>query len=111
MARRTIPYSRCDEGQLVAIGQQVLNKAKGELARLGDVLPGCIYNLHAWGWPGLTGAHVEVSNAVLRGADISIQGPGVEIPLAEQAVNSQYIFTHFSKDFLVTQVNTKINWF
>jgi hypothetical protein len=108
MIRKATSYSKSGPGRIIASGQYIAQKAKCELSKIGNIPAGCITRIHAWGWPGETGAYIEVKDAVLKGAEIAIQGPGVEIPLAEVATNSDYIFKKFSKDFLRLQVIQRI---
>lgn len=61
--------------------------------------------IYAYGWPGEVGAYVEVKSAVLKGAELAMRGPRVEIPLTEEAINSAYIFTKFCTDFVRLQVS------
>lgn len=107
MLRESIPVSKVGLGRIVASGQYVAQRAKSEIGKIGNVPAGCIVRIHAWGWPGETGAYVEVKDAVLRGAELGVQGPGVEIPLAEVATNSEFIFMKFPLDFLQLQVILK----
>ncbi|XP_035714667.1 uncharacterized protein LOC118438460 isoform X2 [Folsomia candida] len=104
MLRGGVLHTRSGPGRIVASGQYIVQKAKAELSKVGNVPAGCISRIHAWGWPGETGAYIEVKDAVLKGAEIAVRGPGVEIPLVEVATNSDYIFTKFSKEFLRLQV-------
>lgn len=105
MIRGAVPLSKSGPGRIVASGQYIAQKAKSELAKIGNIPGGCISRIHAWGWPGETGAYIEVKDATLKGAELAVRGPGVEIPLAEVATNSDFIFTKFSKEFLRLQVS------
>lgn len=92
------------------MGQHVLNRAKGELSRKAGIPPGSITRLHAWGWPGMTGAWVEVKDALVKSStsttdnSIIIQGPKpIFRPLADIATNSHWIYKNFSRTFLASQ--------
>ena len=92
-------------GDIVTIGQHVVTQAKSMISTKCQVPPGCISRVHAWGWPGLVGAYVEVRDAIYKDGDQSIQGPSpCEIPLAEIALNPTWLFKSFSEDFLLNQV-------
>jgi hypothetical protein len=108
MLQKAIDPNKVGEGRVVAAGQYIAQIAKAELSKIGNIPAGCINHIHAWGWPGQTGAWVEVQDAVLRGAEIAVRGPGIEIPLSEVATNSDYIFTRFSRDFLILQVGVLV---
>ncbi|CAL8109595.1 unnamed protein product [Orchesella dallaii] len=103
ICRKMAPYSYCGPGKVISSGQHVVQRAKAELSKIGNIPPGCITRLHAYGWPGMTGCYVEVNDATVRGGNYSLRGPGLEIPLAEIATRSNYIFTQFSGDFLTLQ--------
>lgn len=103
------PYSSCGPGKVIASGQHVVQRAKAELGKIGNLPSGSITRLHCYGWPGLTGCYVEVKDATVRSSNYSMRGPGVEIPLAEIATRSNYIFTQFSKDYLALQVSRPLS--
>lgn len=99
------PFTSCGQGKIITSGQHVAQRAKSELGKIGRLPPGAITRLHCYGWPGMTGCYVEVKDATVRSGNYSMRGPGVEIPLAEIATKSNYIFREFSKDFLHLQVS------
>jgi len=93
-------------GHIVAVGGHIVSRAKGEISRKTAVAPGCIGRLHAYGWPGSVGAFIEVRDGIYKDGDGSIQGPSpCEIPLAEIALNPDWLFNSFAQEFLETQVS------
>ncbi|CAG7815145.1 unnamed protein product [Allacma fusca] len=102
--RKTVTTDKIPHGCIATIGQHVVNRAKGELSLKADIPSGSITRLHAWGWPGMTGAWVEVRDALVKNCGSSIQGPtSVFLPLSELAQQSYYIFTMFMPAFLRKQ--------
>ncbi len=92
-------------GHIVAVGQHIVTRAKAVIGGKSSVCPGSISRLHAWGWPGMVGAHVEVRDAIYKDGEGSIQGPPpCEIPLSEIALNPEWLYKSFSEDFLLNQV-------
>lgn len=108
MFRHLVSRKKVRSGHVVAVGQHIVSRAKGEISKRTAVAAGCISRIYAYGWPGSVGAYIEVRDGIYKDGDGSIQGPSPsEIPLGEVALNPDWLFNTFSRQFAETQVTLR----